>query len=70
MSDNKIGSIAGGQVTWPDVDIKGNPYTRPCDTVKIGGGKFVVIPFGFMDFAQIDALKPKLTPTAKVKVSP
>lgn len=38
--DDKIGKV---NETWPEVTVTGRAYTRPCTTVAIGNGHFVVL---------------------------
>jgi hypothetical protein len=56
MDNERIGRIDGETITWPEVDILGQSYSRPPGmTVGIGDGRFVVVPVG-MPKAQLNAL--------------
>ncbi len=58
MDDPRIGHIENGEVAWPQVDILGQPYTRPPAAMQYLDGQrfvspghpswegFVVLPLG------------------------
>jgi len=41
--DNRIGIRTPDSITWPERSISGRAYRRPCTTIGIGGGHFVVV---------------------------
>ena len=57
--DNRIGFRSASETQWPALSISGREYTRPCTTVGLDGGYFVVIDiFPVADWQeQIDKLR-------------
>lgn len=44
MADKRLGTMAAGDTpaVWPETTVTGQTYTRPCSTLNIGGGLFIV----------------------------
>lgn len=66
MTDPRIGTIGGN---WPAVTVTGQPYRRPCNTVNIGGGYFVVLDMFHTDAerAAVEELRASVSGGKKAK---
>lgn len=42
---------------WPEVDMNGQPYSRPATVASVGEERFVVIPMNFVRWDEVEALK-------------
>lgn len=69
MDSRMIGTKnADGSRVWPETDINGNRYDKVAPTtVSIGGGRFVILPPGFRDYARLEQLKGEAAPAGEVK---
>lgn len=71
LLDKQVGRIENGRYIRPLLDINGKPVTGNHNTVAIGEGKFVEVPFNYRDFDRLKdikaAHKPKAVSKKKVK---
>ena len=66
ITDERLGRIEEGGVTYPSLTVNGNPYERFMSTLSIGGGYFVALDtWGVPDESVLNDLKALITPQAK-----
>ncbi len=54
---NRLGKFAEPMV-WPEVNINGHPYERGTGSLAhVGSEHFVVLPIGYIDDGQLEALR-------------
>lgn len=58
MADKRIGEIkADGSRVWPETDVMGGGYDRPCTTCDLDQSRFVVLPVNYVDNGTLDELR-------------
>lgn len=64
ISDPRLGKLnADGSVeSFPQTDVVGRPFERPCTTQGIGGDFFVVLPLSGGYESAVDELKALVAP--------
>ena len=66
ITDERLGRIEEGGVTYPALTVNGNPYERYMTTQQLGGGYFVALDtWGVPDESVLDDLKARIAPKAK-----
>lgn len=69
LGDKRLGTKATDktEAVWPDLDVMGNPYTRPATTYGLPGKRhFVVLPVGFLP-EHYELIRFESKPTAKTQ---
>lgn len=70
ITDPRLGTFNpdGSVAAYPETDVQGRPFERPCTTQGIGEGYFVVLPLGTGYEAIVDELKALVAPKPVKKV--